>query len=227
MKKKAKGSEQPTSQQPQAGQPAHLGEPRAASTPNQPEDHHHDSTVNRLLDASLEVCLDEAANDNLADTYFIGTDKGSGFKMPENFDIPHEDIQKIIHKSSSLNPSTPSSPSPPTGSPQPASSSSSSSPATGSEKQPGEKEKWPEKFTYYSTDHSSKATKATKRHNSGDAKRNRKRHRYAELFGDCSQESEECVPDYTPKNRKEFETCGGTATILSEIPDSKETGRNK
>ena len=70
---------------------------------------------------------------------------------------------------------------------------------------------------YYSRDTSSKSTKSTKRLLSGDIKRNRKRQSYvAELFGECSQESEETVPD-TPKVRREFETCGGTATILSDL----------
>jgi len=75
--------------------------------------------------------------------------------------------------------------------------------------------------TYYSKETSSKSSKSNKRHMSGDAKRNRKRQSYvAELFGECSQESEGNVPD-TPKVRKEFETCGGTATILSGEKEAK------
>ena len=78
--------------------------------------------------------------------------------------------------------------------------------------------------TYYARESSSKSTKSTKRYNFGDPKRNRKRQSYADLFGEGSQESEECVPEATPRSRKEFETCGGTSTILTEKPEPKQQG---
>ena len=143
------------------------------------------------------------------------------FKMPENFDIPQDYIQEIVPKKSiSLQPEellanlgVPTNPIP---------LNSQSLTTKSSTAKPVEPVRVsPELITYYSRDTNSKSTKTTKRHLSGDSKRNRKHQSYViELFGECSQESEGPNPD-TPKVRKEFESCGGTATILTENPKSE------
>lgn len=149
------------------------------------------------------------------------------FKMPENFDIPQDYIQEIVPKKSiSLQPEellanlgVPT---------NPISLNSSSLTTKSSTAKPVEPARVsPDLITYYSRDTNSKSTKTTKRHLSGDSKRNRKHQSYVtELFGECSQESEGPNPD-TPKVRKEFESCGGTATILTENPKSENAlGKN-
>ena len=157
-------------------------------------------------------------DDNSLDISFDSKGSENEFRMPENFDIPHDYIQEIVPKKSiTLKPEERLAnlgvpPNPLQLKPSAAHvdwKTTEDLPTT----------------TYYSKESSSKSTKSTKRHNSGDLKRNRKRQSYADLFGECSQESEDCVPEDTPKSRKEFETCGGTSTILTEKPEPKQQGR--
>merc|ERR1712168_367120 len=130
------------------------------------------------------------------------------FKMPENFDIPQDYIQQIVpraanregyqlttqHHNQSLNTSS------------------------------------PEHITYYAKDNSSRnKNKGRRRHASSDLKFNRKRKSYmSELFEDeNSQESDVCTVEteagIIPTVRKEFETCGGTSTMLSTQTDAPAT----
>jgi len=149
------------------------------------------------------------------------------FRMPENFDIPQDYIQEIVPKKNikvKIEESFASLgvPTPPMSSTQALDPSMKLSvmknaiTATSPIEQSTPQSAIELVTTYVSKQTSSKSTKSTKRHTSGDLKRNRKRQSYvSELFGEGSQESEgNNIPD-TPKIRKEFETCGGTATTLT------------
>jgi len=122
------------------------------------------------------------------------------FKMPENFDIPHDYIQQIV----------------------PRAANRESYQLTSPDHNPSLNTSSPEHITYYAKDNSSRnKNKGRRRHASGDLKFNRKRKSYmSQLFeDDNSQESDVCTvetePGIIPTVRREFETCGGTATMLS------------
>jgi len=130
------------------------------------------------------------------------------FKMPENFDIPQDYIQQIVPRAANREGY------------QLTSQDHNQSLNTSS----------PEHITYYAKDNSSRnKNKGRRRHASSDLKFNRKRKSYmSELFEDeNSQESDVCTvetePGIIPTVRKEFETCGGTSTMLSIQTDAPAT----
>eukprot|EP00088_Acartia_fossae_P022161 TRINITY_DN2342_c0_g1_i13.p1 TRINITY_DN2342_c0_g1~~TRINITY_DN2342_c0_g1_i13.p1 ORF type:complete len:1027 (-),score=273.71 TRINITY_DN2342_c0_g1_i13:419-3499(-) len=128
------------------------------------------------------------------------------FKMPESYDIPQDYIREIVptFKRSSNSPDI-------------SSASPMLHPSTS-----------PDHITYYSKDDSSRVSKGTRRHPSGDAKWNRRKTQYHDLFGDeGSQDSGDLctvpiAPGSIPTVRKEFTTCGGTASILGQSQPARE-----